>query len=267
MNSKPVIAVVTTNEDPAKAGRIKVALPQLDGQEYPEWIEPVFVPGWFSPPEVGDAVEVEVPEGEDLVEFANEVRYRGQVFDDGHLPPDKLKQQQKKVHLRGYFTKAGHLLLFNDKSGSEEISITEGKSGNTIGITGKGQIYIKNEKAGSKIILEPTGAITIAPGSPCNIEATQTNLNGLTASTDFIIKGTTFNLAVQALHQLWNSELAALKAALEVWGALTPGIPATTDMLIAFATAVKTPVENLISGLTTYSGAVAGFTSLMTKTG
>jgi hypothetical protein len=115
MISAPVIGVVTTNSDPAKAGRIKVALPQLDGAEYPEWIEPVFVPGWFSPPEPGDAVELELPEGEDLIEFAHEVRYRGQLFDDKHLPPDELKQKQARVHLRGYFTKAGHRLIFDDK--------------------------------------------------------------------------------------------------------------------------------------------------------
>lgn len=107
--------IVTTNEDPAKAGRIKCAIKTVDGQEYPEWIEPVFVPGWFSPPEPGDEVELIMPEGEDLAEFAHEIKYRGQVFDESHPPPAELKQKQKKVHLRGYFTKEGHRLIFDDK--------------------------------------------------------------------------------------------------------------------------------------------------------
>lgn len=116
MRKKTTSGIVTTNEDPAKVGRIKVTLAEVDGQEYPEWIEPVFVPGWFSPPEPGDEVEVEIPaETEDLIEFAHEVKYKGQVFSEGHGPPDELKQTQKKVHLRGYFTKEGHRLIFDDK--------------------------------------------------------------------------------------------------------------------------------------------------------
>jgi hypothetical protein len=116
MKKKTTSGIVTTNEDPAKVGRVKVTLAEVDGQEYPEWIEPVFVPGWFSPPEAGDEVEVEIPaDTADLIEFAHEVKYKGQVFSEGHGPPDELKQTQKKVHLRGFFTKEGHRLIFDDK--------------------------------------------------------------------------------------------------------------------------------------------------------
>lgn len=128
MKKKITSGIVTTNEDPAKVGRIKVTLAEVDGQEFPEWIEPVFVPGWFSPPEAGDEVKVEIPEGDDLAEFAHEVKYHGQVFSEGHGPPDELKQQDKMVHLRGYFTKAGHRLLFDDKDKVISLYTKEGYS-------------------------------------------------------------------------------------------------------------------------------------------
>jgi hypothetical protein len=108
--------IVQSNEDPAKAGRIKCAIASVDGQIYPEWIEPIFAPGWFTPPEPGDEVELVMPEGEDLAEFAHEIKYRGQVFSEAHPPPEEFKQQQKKVHLRGYFTAAGHRLIFDDRN-------------------------------------------------------------------------------------------------------------------------------------------------------
>lgn len=116
MRKKNTSGIVSSNEDPSKAGRIKVALSELDGDVYPEWIEPVFVPGWFSPPEPGDEVIVEIPaDPEDMIEFAHEVKYKGQVFDEAHQPPVEFKQKQKKVHLRGYFTKEGHRLIFDDR--------------------------------------------------------------------------------------------------------------------------------------------------------
>lgn len=51
----------------------------------------------------------------------------------------------------------------------------------------------------------------------------------------------------------------ALKAALAVWEALPPGVPATNDVLIAFATALKTPVENLAGGGAAWTAAIAAF--------
>lgn len=151
MKSKPTIGVVTTNNDPTNAGRIKCQIPEVGGKEYPEWIEPVFVPGWFSPPEPGDQVEIEVPEGGDLVEFAHEIRYHGRVFDESNIPPDDFKQTEDKVHRRGYFTKAGHLLMFDDKSGSEQITLKHANA-MLLTITTDG-IFIGSEGASEPLVL------------------------------------------------------------------------------------------------------------------
>jgi hypothetical protein len=90
--------IVQSNEDPAKAGRIKCAIASVDGQIYPEWIEPIFAPGWFTPPEPGDEVELVMPEGEDLAEFAHEIKYRGHAarFSARRTRPPKSSSSSKR---------------------------------------------------------------------------------------------------------------------------------------------------------------------------
>ena len=262
MKTKAQIVKVVSNEDPANAGRIKVILPQLDGGEFPEWIEPVFTPGWFSPPEPGETVEVEVPEGEDLIEFAHEIRYRGQTFDEAHIPPAAFKQRQKKVHIRGYFTKAGHLLIFNDKSGSEEVSIQEGKSGNSIGMTGLGQIYLKNDYAGSRIVLEPTGIITIAPGSPVNIDSEETNLNR--NPTDYIVKGDRFNGDLETYLDAAEDNATANITNFQALEAAAVGPLAP---LAASFGALKTSWTTYKSAIIAFKNVASGWLSTKTMTG
>lgn len=116
------IGVVSSNKDPAKAGRIKVQIPEMDGDAYPEWLDPIFPAGWITMPEVGDMVELVLPEGDDKIEFGSEVRYRGKVLTEGSPVPTEFKQNYPKR--RGYKTKSGHLLLFDDTVGQEEVSIS-----------------------------------------------------------------------------------------------------------------------------------------------
>ncbi|KKN81441.1 hypothetical protein LCGC14_0320540 [marine sediment metagenome] len=143
--------IVTSNEDPAKVGRIKVALATVDGNEYPEWIEPVFDPGWFTPPEPGAAVDLVLPEGTDLVEFAHEIRYLGSVFEEGNGPPAAFKATGLKPTRRGYFTKAGHLLLFEDAAGKEEIFLSH-KGNMLIALTNTG-IFLGTKNATENFVL------------------------------------------------------------------------------------------------------------------
>lgn len=113
MKLETLTGIVQSVDDPAKAGRIKASLPTMDGQEYPEWIAPIFPPGWVTMPEPGDEVEIVLPDGEDIIEFADEVRYRGKVLSENHAAPDEFKDSYPKA--RGYKTKYGHLLIFDDK--------------------------------------------------------------------------------------------------------------------------------------------------------
>jgi len=281
MKQQNATAIVNSNVDKAKAGRIDAAVQTTDGQVYPEQFEPIFTPGWFSPPEPGDAVEVVLPEGEDLVEFAHDVRYRGQVFDDGHPPPGDFRQPGDNVTRRGYFTKGGHRLIFEDFKGDESLIIREGKAGHEVKLQGSdGTITITNGKSGSKITLKATGDIEIDAGSAnidakcatftaqasvkAHLSAPMTDLNDVAPSP--VIKGTEFNLAVATLHTLWGAFLTALTTLQGEWntaaGSSSPWIPVTGTQN-AFSTAMGA----LVSGIAAYAGQVAGFTSARTKTG
>jgi len=281
MKQQNATAIVNSNSDKAQAGRIDAAVQTTDGQVYPEQFEPISTPGWFSPPEPGDAVEVVLPEGEDLVEFAHDVRYRGQVFDEGHPPPDDFKQPGDKVTRRGYFTKGGHRLIFEDYKGDESLIIREGKAGHEIKLQGSdGTITITNGKSSSKITLKENGDVEIDAGSAnidakcatftaqasvkAHLSAPLTDLNDVAPSP--VIKGTEFNLAVATLHTLWSAFLAALTTLQGEWntaaGSSSPWIPVTGTQN-AFSAAMGA----LVSGIAAYAGQVAGFTSAKTKTG
>lgn len=51
----------------------------------------------------------------------------------------------------------------------------------------------------------------------------------------------------------------ALKGAVTTWSALPAGVPATTDMLIAFATALSSALDPLVSGEPAWAAAIAAF--------
>jgi len=281
MKQQNATAIVNSNSDKAQAGRIDAAVQTTDGQVYPEQFEPIFTPGWFSPPEPGDAVEVVLPEGDDLVEFAHDVRYRGQVFDEGHPPPDDFKQPGDKVTRRGYFTKGGHRLIFEDYKGDESLIIREGKAGHEIKLQGSdGTITITNGKSSSKVTLKTNGDVEIDAGSAnidakcatftaqasvkAHLSAPLTDLNDIAPSP--VIKGTEFNAAVAALHTKWGEFLTKLTPIAAEWSTFAasglPWIPVVSTQN-EFAAALA----GLATAIQTYAAQVATFTSVKTKTG
>jgi len=148
---------VTNIDDPAKAGRIKVALQSMDGQEYPEWVEPVWPGGWIAIPEVGDTVELTLPEGEDIVEFAEEVRYLGKVLTGAHPVPEDFKENYPKR--RGFRSPAGHTIIFDDDDG---IVLTTGvASGKNVGVSIDAKANAVQIFGSSSVQISSTAAITI----------------------------------------------------------------------------------------------------------
>jgi hypothetical protein len=112
---------VNAVDDPAKAGRLKIELQEVDGQVFPDWIDPVKTPGWLWLPEPGDTVSVMIPtDPADLAEFPEQVRWLGQVYDQDNPHPDNFKASYPQA--RGFVTKAGHVLIVDDKD--KVISLT-----------------------------------------------------------------------------------------------------------------------------------------------
>jgi hypothetical protein len=130
-------ATVTNTADPIQRGRIKVACVALLGDEtteLPMWVEPIYEWGWFTIPDVGEIVEIEVAVGADDDEQRGQIsigqpniRYRSRVWGgletDGAraIPDDFLTNYGKR---RGFATPGGHVLMFDDTPGKEKVSLT-----------------------------------------------------------------------------------------------------------------------------------------------
>lgn len=222
-------ATVVSNNDPAKAGRVKVEMAELDGDQWPEWLEPIFPGGqWVCIPEPGDTVECVLPEGEDKIEFASEVKYRGVVLDPKNAVPSQFKTNYP--NRRGFQTKAGHVLIVDDKIGT--FTIANGKTGITIEMDSAGILHL-----GAKI------------------------------GSDFLLKGTTFNAAQAVLWPLIGTFISAAAvafAALAVDTGLLPLMQSAT--ITALQGVATTATAATTGGIVPYlAGAVARL-SLKVKT-
>lgn len=230
MKTRHTVGKVNSNEDGAKAGRVEIDLPEGEGV-YPELFDAVMMSGWHWPPEPGENVLAVIPDdGEDQAEFADDVKYLGVVYDGENTAPDEFKENAPKA--RGFKTKAGHLLLLVDKSGSETFKLLEGKSGSFIEMTGLGELKLSNGKA--TITLSPGGGISITPGSPLE----------LGGNTDALIKGTSFKVAMEAYFDAQVTQFTALAAAST--GVLAP-LAAGFTALATAATTAKATAANWLS--------------------
>ena len=166
------IGFVSNNNDPDKKGRIKATLPMLGNEEYTEWIEPFFPPGFFNVPEVSEQVEVVLPSDQNverevgLVEFPEFVFWRAILIDDSDdstLPSDFATNYPKR---RGLYTKAGHILMFDDDSTTPLVEFRHA-SGHVIRMQGGTPNKVEMTHAGGQTVeMTNDGNATIdcAPG-------------------------------------------------------------------------------------------------------
>jgi hypothetical protein len=129
-------AKVSRVNDPANLGRIRVTCEALAAPdvEIPIWVDPIFPQvgagswGWFLVPDPGDEVELEVAVSSDDDEVPGEtllrspaMRYRAGTYGPNNKLHDDFKTNYPKR--RGFRTKAGHILFFDDTEGKEEVVI------------------------------------------------------------------------------------------------------------------------------------------------
>jgi len=198
MKKRVTLGTVEVVDDEAKAGRIKVALAELGGDVYPEWVEPVSMPFWFWVPVVGQEVEVELPDSLDIVEFPEEVRYRGVPSSQTSPAPDEFKENYPLR--RGFKTPNGMLFLVDDKKGSQQYVM---RHANNMAITiNKDGIYYGSDAADEPVVLglqfvslmeaildmyiahtHPTGT---GPSGPPSNAATGTTIKGQITNKDHL---------------------------------------------------------------------------------
>lgn len=119
-------AVVTHVDDPEKLGRIRVQCKKVGNQRPPEiWAYPAFPGagnqrGFFWPPEVGDFVWVAYPNGK----IDGPPVYFGGWYAKGELPDELGYGDHTVPKKRGFVTRGGHSLVFDDSAGDESVELT-----------------------------------------------------------------------------------------------------------------------------------------------
>lgn len=123
-------ALVIKNDDPEERGRIQISCPSVGHDPLvavPCWVDPAVGitgdrMGWFDPPLVGSVVRVAFDNGDAACPKAY---WGGWSTDaDGKFPvPSEFGYVDGKPQKRGFRSRAGHLLLFNDTPGEESVKI------------------------------------------------------------------------------------------------------------------------------------------------
>lgn len=171
LSTATYVAKVTFNQDPEKRGVIRVACVGLMGDEETECpidVEPVHDWGWFVVPDIGELVEVEVTEASDEDEQAGQMsidnldlkwrsaRYYGNEEGDTPTPIHPMLTSKNYAKRRGFATPVGHVVMFDDTEGAEEITMS----------WKDGSAFITIDKDGSVILSASNGAtLTIEAGS------------------------------------------------------------------------------------------------------
>ena len=185
MNFIRVSGVVSDNQDPSKSGKIKCTLPILGGAETPDWIAPIAIPQFFSIPQVEDEIFLLIPEGLNLVEFPEEMRWIGVGFGDGHSFPDVFTKSYGKQY--GVQTPSGHLLLFDDAAKEIHIKHADGKV--ELSILSDGKLKIK---ASNSVVLS-------TPSTELSELATEPIIKGTTQAQAF----TAYTSAIATAGTTW----------------------------------------------------------------
>jgi len=120
-------AVVYSNEDPLKMGRIQVIVPMLTGtRPHGEWADPKFPgagdqTGIFHPPEKFDRVWVQFEGGDPDYPVYEGGWWAFPEEGENEVP---LPFQKNPPTAKGWFTKAGHHLLFENEKDGEAVRLS-----------------------------------------------------------------------------------------------------------------------------------------------
>lgn len=169
-------AKVTFNKDPKKRGAIRVACIGIIGDdetEIPLDVLPVHAWGWFFVPDIGEIVEIECIEGSSEDEQHGQAsidnldlkwrsaRHYGNDEGDTPTPINPAFTSKNYGKRRGFATPAGHIFMFDDTEGQEEITLSWKDGSAFITFDPKGTITLQN-KAGASIVMDATADKIVA---------------------------------------------------------------------------------------------------------
>lgn len=163
-------AKVTFNKDPKKQGAIRVACVGILGDEdteIPLDVLPVHPWGWFFVPDIGEIVEVECIEGSSDDEQNGQasidnmdlkwrsMRHYGNEKGETPTPINPAFTAKNYGKRRGFATPAGHVFMFDDTPGAEEITLSWKDGSALLTFDSKGTVTLQN-KAGATFVMNST---------------------------------------------------------------------------------------------------------------
>lgn len=122
-------AEVVDNRDPEGLGRIKIQCHTVGHMAAPNvWVKPAFAGagnkrGMFFPPEAQDTVYVNFYEGDPSVPELYFGGWYGKVDGTADTPTLLKPPASQYPEKKGFVTRAGHSLIFNDEAGNESVLI------------------------------------------------------------------------------------------------------------------------------------------------
>jgi phage protein D/phage baseplate assembly protein gpV len=186
-----VIGIVTDNQDPEKAARVKVKFPWLSSDHASDWARVVSVGGGAKRgiqfiPEINDEVLVGFEQGDVHHPYVLGGLWNG-------IDPPPLDQGKAvsggKVQQRVIQSRVGHMILFDDSDGAGGITLQD-KNGNIIQLdsgANKLKITIKGDAS-----IECDGNLSLKAQGHVDIQGMGVKVDGGGGMVD--VKGTLINL-------------------------------------------------------------------------
>ncbi len=183
-----VIGIVTDNQDPDGAGRVKVKYPWLSGDHTSDWARVVILGGGAQRgiefiPEINDEVLVGFEMGDIHYPYV-----LGGLWNGRDAPPKKVTSGGK-VQQRVIRSRAGHTITLDDSDGGGGVTI-EDKNGNKVALdSGANKLTIKVQGDAD---LKSQGNLTLEAQGQVQIKGMGVKVDGGAAMVD--VKGSMINL-------------------------------------------------------------------------
>lgn len=203
------VAVVKTNEDDEKLGRIRVQFNWQSGDEMTPWIriaknyagmsDDQGSYGFYFVPEEGDEVYVDFEHANPDRPYMVGAKYHGKVAPEWGAEPKDNNQKAIK-------TRSGHTILLNDEKGKESITISD-KEGDSITIDTKEKtISISSKKdisisatssislSAEKITINASDSLEMSGATSASLSSATTSVSGsseasLTSDANVVVNG------------------------------------------------------------------------------
>lgn len=162
--------IVVSNSDPEARGRIKVIVPAVghkEGAPPNVWVEPAFDGagsnrGGFWPPEIDDGVWISFQNGDPRRPEVYWGGWYGAPDSKTEVPTEFQNGDGKPVDRRGWVTRAGHVVVFDNENGKEAIRIIWHKPiSSDKSLTDRSVTADRTKGDSAKLAFESDGSITL----------------------------------------------------------------------------------------------------------